>query len=164
MRANSQAHRHYVRSAKNLVAAALLCHQAKALRALLAAPPWVVLSYSWDSTPERARQVAVVPGTQTKRTTAGVKCHLLQVGSVCLLGDAGIRREELLVPPLVVEGNSAGVLLSALQRSWTSLNVHPVRLGRDAGLVVLHLAIDSHSANLKLVKFLRWPCLATCSC
>ena len=150
------------RTAKEFVAGAVCALQAKSLKGAILdatvacsspALPWLVLEWSWDTTPERARRVVCLDQhADVSRVLNGSREHLIQSGTIGLPRSMS---EEIIVAPLIIDDNAAGTICAALQRRWEQIGVHPLQLAAKGRLVLMSICIDAHSANLKLCRFFR---------
>ena len=113
------------------------------------------MCWSWDETPEKARrQVTIDEPAGVVRVLRGSRGHLVQRGTLAYPGPDGLAREEVLVKPLVLPHGAAGGTLAALQRRWSELGLHPMKLARVVRVMVLCLSVDMASSNIKLLGFL----------
>lgn len=148
----------YLRCAKAIVAGAMLEQQRRAVRLVGQddQAPWIVFSWAWDSTPEKCRRTAVVSGTKAKRLRITSSEHMVQLGTLTRIGvDGVLQHDEVLAPPLVIADTTAGSILASLQKAWDTCGTHPLELSTRCGVMVLCLVIDSFSANLTVLRWLR---------
>ena len=146
-------------AAKKIVASTVLEFQKFSMRSAFSVArqlPWIVMAWSWDTTPEKARRQACVDeGAGVMRTFSGSSEHLIQTGSIKFPEPGGIVAEELLALPMVVGSTASGAMLAGLQERWAQIGVHPINMARQATLLILLLTVDAAGSNLKLIHFLH---------
>ena len=120
---------------------------------------WRVLFWSWDSTPERAKQKMHIEGAPDSltRSTTNSSEHFVQLGF--LMQQSGTfappRIDELLARPIVIPDTTAGTILAAIQQRWDDVGAHPCVLAAHTDLLILCVVVDAASSNLKLLRWLR---------